>query len=115
MTRQEIVLAASLWLLIVILVTDARSVQKSQLQRNVATPICPTPTAPPNGVVSCEYSDPLQIQIFCTITCKAGYMFRGTDAMDFVFPCDVSTGFYDTVTSPDCIPVPRSTLVPPLG
>uniref|UniRef100_A0A2C9KNZ1 VWFA domain-containing protein n=1 Tax=Biomphalaria glabrata TaxID=6526 RepID=A0A2C9KNZ1_BIOGL len=72
---------------------------------------CPTPTAPANGEVVCEYSD----EIFCTITCKNGFQFERTDAKYFQFPCDVATGVFDKVITPDCIHIARSTLVPPLG
>ncbi|KAI8771081.1 von Willebrand factor A domain-containing protein 2 [Biomphalaria glabrata] len=94
---------------------DARSVKNIQVERNVATDMCPAPKAPLNGQVDCEYSDALQIEIFCRVSCKTGYMFDKTDAQDFMFPCDVATGFFDTVITPDCIPIHESTLVPPLG
>ncbi|XP_055897165.1 uncharacterized protein LOC129928172 [Biomphalaria glabrata] len=82
---------------------DARTVKNIQVERNVATDMCPTPKAPLNGQVDCEYSDALQIEIFCRVSCKTGYMFDKTDSLDFMFPCDVATGFFDTVITPDCI------------
>ncbi|KAI8771082.1 von Willebrand factor A domain-containing protein 2, partial [Biomphalaria glabrata] len=91
------------------------SVRSIPLKRNVATAMCPTPTAPPYGEVVCQYSDALQIEIFCDIMCKDGFQFENLGARALTFPCDVLTGFFDKVITPDCIPIHRSTLVPPLG
>uniref|UniRef100_A0A2C9LX18 Sushi domain-containing protein n=1 Tax=Biomphalaria glabrata TaxID=6526 RepID=A0A2C9LX18_BIOGL len=91
---------------------DARNIP---VKRNVETDMCPTPTVSANGQVDCEYSDALQIEIYCTISCKTGYIFDKSQSKDFVFPCDVATGFFDKPITPDCIPIHESTLVPPLG
>uniref|UniRef100_A0A2C9KZB3 Sushi domain-containing protein n=1 Tax=Biomphalaria glabrata TaxID=6526 RepID=A0A2C9KZB3_BIOGL len=115
MTTKYILKTICLGLLMTCSLSNARSVTNIPQKRNVATAMCPTPTAPPNGNVDCEYTDALQIEIICTITCKDGFKFERTDAKDFVFPCDVPTGFFDRVITPDCIPIHRSTLVPPLG
>ncbi|XP_055897164.1 uncharacterized protein LOC129928171 [Biomphalaria glabrata] len=104
MTTEYILKTVCLGLLMTCSLSNARSVTNIPLKRNVATENCQTPTAPPNAEVDCEYSDALQIEIFCTITCKTGYKFNRSDAKDFVFPCDVATGFYTSVTTPDCIP-----------
>ncbi|KAK6980020.1 von Willebrand factor A domain-containing protein 2 [Biomphalaria glabrata] len=104
MTTEYILKTIYLGLLLTCSLSNARSVTSTPLKRNVATANCPTPTAPPNGNVDCQYADALQIEIFCTITCKDGFQFERTESKDFVFPCYVPTGFYDKVITPDCIP-----------
>ncbi|KAK0041752.1 collagen alpha-6(VI) chain [Biomphalaria pfeifferi] len=91
--------------------TTTTTTTATTTRTTTTTSHCPTPTAPANGKVVCEYSD----EIFCTISCKDGFQFERTDAKYFQFPCDLATGVFDKVITPDCIHIARSTLVPPLG
>ncbi|XP_055898392.1 uncharacterized protein LOC106071301 isoform X3 [Biomphalaria glabrata] len=105
MTIEEIWKTFCFGLLLTSVLINAWSDEVINSKRNVETDMCPTPPAPRNGAVHCEYSDALQIQIFCTITCNSGYIFNTKfhNVTDYVFPCDVATGFYDTVSTPGCI------------
>ncbi|KAK6980022.1 hypothetical protein BgiMline_021021 [Biomphalaria glabrata] len=53
-------------LLISLLLSDARPASSGDSERNVSTELCPTPRAPLNGDVSCDYSDAVQINIDST-------------------------------------------------
>ncbi|GFN75359.1 hemocytin [Plakobranchus ocellatus] len=65
---------------------------------------CPTPPAPANGTVFCSANDGLALDINCLFTCNSGYKFQGVTETEYLFVCDIARGFYDTPSTPPCIP-----------
>ncbi|KAH9513373.1 hypothetical protein Btru_034758, partial [Bulinus truncatus] len=104
MTRKVFTKALCLSLIIAVSLTESRSPNHNRLKRNVATENCPTPSTPPNAELSCEYSDALEVEIYCTFKCKTGYKFEGVDDPDIPYACDTSVGFFEDPKPPPCIP-----------
>ncbi|RUS78727.1 hypothetical protein EGW08_013514, partial [Elysia chlorotica] len=65
---------------------------------------CPTPPAPANGTVDCSANDGLALDIYCVFTCNSGYQFQGVTDTEYLFVCDIARGFYDTPSTPPCVP-----------